>query len=156
MSGKIKQPKDTNFEKRFNKEVKLRGRLVWHPMFGTSWSGTFHKAQVFVDSEVIRLSVPLVPKKDGVLIRSAPVHTKMGSGEVIYRTPYARYQYYGKLMVDPVTGSAWARAGVTKVLTNRDLNHAESPRGRFWFETMKDKHKLNILEGARKIVKLRK
>lgn len=156
MSGKIKQPKNQSVEKRLKKGIKMRGKLAWHSNFGYVWTGQFHKAQIFVDSEVIKLSVPLVPKKDGVLIRSAPVHTKMGSGEVIYRTPYARYQYYGKLMVDPVTGSSWARAGVTKVLTNRDLNHAESPRGRFWFETMKDKHKLNILEGARKIVKLRK
>lgn len=155
MSGKIKQPKNSTFEERLDK-VKVRSQLVWHPLFGASWSGTFHKAQVFVDSEVIRLSEPLVPKRDKVLIRSATVHTQLGSGTVIYRTPYARYQYYGKLMVDPETGSSWARAGVTKVLTNRDLGHAEPPRGAFWFETMKEKHKKDILEGARKIVKLRK
>ena len=153
MSGKIHQPKDANIEKRFDKAVKLRGRLTWHPNFGFVWSGKFHKAQVFVDNEVIKLSVPFVPKRDGILIRSALIATNIGSGEVIYRTPYARYQYYGKLMVDPDTGSAWARPGVTKVLTNRDLNHAESPRGRFWFEMMKEKHKLDILRGAKQIVK---
>lgn len=156
MSGKIKQPKNQTVKKRLEKAVELRGRLVWHPNFGFSWTGQFKKAQTFVDSEVIRLSVPYVPKRDGVLIRSATISTNLGSGEVKYRTPYARYQYYGKLMVDPETGSSWARAGVTKVLTNRDLGHAESPRGAFWFEMMKEKHKLDILKGAKKIVKLRK
>lgn len=153
MSGKIHQPKDTNFEKKV-KNLKVRGRLVWHPLFGASWSGRFHKAQCFVDSEVIRLSAQYVPKRNGVLIRSAPIATEIGSGLVIYRTPYAKYQYYGKLMVDPDTGSAWARPGVKKVLTNRDLVHAESPpRGAFWFESMKEKYRLDILRGAKKIVK---
>ena len=46
-------------------------------------------------------------------------------------TPYARYQYHGKVMVDPQTGAAgfmtpegWrSRRGVAKVPTDRDLEY---------------------------------
>ena len=37
---------------------------------------------------------PYVPLLTGTLIRSADISTVLGSGEIIYRTPYARKQYY--------------------------------------------------------------
>lgn len=59
---------------------------------------------------------------------------------VIYPGPYARYLYYGKLMVDPVTRSPYARKGATKVLTDRNLvftreKHHDAQA--FWFEASK-------------------
>ncbi len=110
--------------------------------------------QKFIDQECIRLMVPYTPMRNGVLEKSATIGTKIGSGEINQITPYGRYQYYGKLMVSSITGSAWARKGEKKVLTDKDLKHDKSKHpkaGPFWFERMKADHKENILNGARKV-----
>ena len=49
--------------------------------------------------------------------------------------PYAHYQYRGKLWVDAVTGSAWARRYGKKVETAKDLTYDKSKNpqaGPFW------------------------
>ena len=112
------------------------------------------KVQKFIDQEVIRLMAPYTPFRAGMLERSATLGTKIGSGEIKQIAPYARYQYYGKLMVSSITGSAWARYGEKKVLTDKDLVYDKSRHpqaGPFWFERMKADHKEEILEGARKV-----
>jgi hypothetical protein len=112
------------------------------------------KVQKFIDQECIRLMAPYTPFRAGMLERSATLGTKIGSGEINQIAPYARYQYYGKLMVSSITGSAWARYGEKKVLTDKDLVHDKSRHpqaGPFWFERMKADHKEEILEGARKV-----
>jgi len=110
--------------------------------------------QKYIDSECIRLMVPYTPMRNGFLMRSATLGTKIGSGEINQIAPYARYQYYGKLMVSSITGSAWARYGEKKILTDKDLVHDKSRHpqaGPFWFERMKADHKEEILNGARKV-----
>ena len=110
--------------------------------------------QKYIDSECIRLMAPYTPMRNGFLMRSATLGTKIGSGEINQIAPYARYQYYGKLMVSSITGSAWARYGEKKVLTDKELVHDKSRHpqaGPFWFERMKAEHKEEILNGARKV-----
>lgn len=112
------------------------------------------KVQKFIDQECIRLMAPYTPYRQGILEKSATLGTKIGSGEINQVTPYARYQYYGKLMVSSITGSPWARRGEKKVLTDRDLVHDTSMHpmaGPFWFERMKADKKDEILAGARKV-----
>ena len=70
--------------------------------------------------------------------RSSALSTKLkfirSSTEIEVLGPYAKYQYYGKVMVDPETGAAgfltpngWrSRKGVPKVLTSRDLDYSGS------------------------------
>ena len=66
-------------------------------------------AQVFVDSEVLRRCSPYVPFDTGTLNRSGVVNTKIGSGRVIYATPYARRWYYipAKFQGEPKRGNYW-------------------------------------------------
>jgi len=114
---------------------------------------TTGRVQKFIDQEVIRLMDPYTPNFNGVLIKSATLGTKIGSGEIHQNAPYARYQYYGKLMVSSITGSAWSH-GESKVLTDKDLSyntHKNSQAGAFWFERMKADKQEQILRGARKI-----
>ena len=55
--------------------------------------------------------------------------TDIHKPEIVTDTPYAKYLFYGKVMVDPkinaagfMTPEGWrSRKGCTKVLTNRDL-----------------------------------
>lgn len=111
----IAQPRDGVFNDG-NSKVQIR----WSPSFSKDKNEAFNKAQDFVDSEVIRLSD--VPVRSHILEKSAPLSTAIGSGNVIWNTPYARRQYY---------------------------EHKEKGK---WFETMKSRYKAQILEGARKLV----
>lgn len=107
--------------------------------------------QRYIDSEVLRLSNPFVPFQGGQLIQSGISGSDIGSGEVRWNGPYARYLYYGKLMVAP-SGSSWAKKGEKKHLTDKDLTYHRAPkRGAFWFERMKAAHRKDILRGAARI-----
>nr|DAH37249.1 MAG TPA: Minor capsid protein [Caudoviricetes sp.] len=102
----------------------------------------YGKVQKYIDSEVLRLSSPYIPHLSGTLEKSGNLHTDVGSGEVIWNTPYARYQYYERVMV----GSP------PKQVTNIPLKyHGGGLRGGFWFERMKVDHKSEIIAGAAKI-----
>lgn len=74
-----------------------------------------------------------VPYKTGNLTEN----TTIQGNKIVYPAPYARFLYYGKLMVDPLTGSAWARKGVKKILTQKNLVFERSvhPQAQsHWFE----------------------
>ncbi len=110
--------------------------------------------QRFIDQEIIRLMDPYTPMLSGELVKSATLGTRIGTGEIHHIAPYARYQYYGMLMVSSITGSSYAIYGEDKVLTDTDLQYNTSKHllaGPFWFERMKADKKEQILRGARKV-----
>lgn len=120
----------------------LDGAITWNPGFASKWNGRFSNAQKYVDSEVLRLSDKYTPFQNGFLANSGILGTVIGSGLVEYNAIYARYQYYGKVMV----GKA------PKQVTDKDLVYTGGPiRGSFWFERMKIDHKKSILKGAGRI-----
>lgn len=87
------------------------------------------RVQQFIDSEVLRLCDPYVPMDTGQLKQSGTRHTKVGSGNVRYKTPYARRLYY-----------------------NPQFNFQGAPmRGAYWFERFKANHRDEVLRGAAKI-----
>ena len=102
------------------------------------------KAQQFLDNEVIRTTDPYVPLDSGKLKQSAISGTKVGSGKVVYNTPYAKYQFYQKLMV----GKA------PKTLTNKDLQYhsGDSKRGGFWFTRSKADNLDAWLNGVAQVI----
>lgn len=114
--------------------------------------------QQFVDSEVIRYCDPKVPFRTGVLKDSALTASIIGSGIIVYATPYARYLYYGEVMGpnipirDKASGTItgfWSPPGRPKHLTGRKLTYNGEPeRGAFWFERMKAEHGADIIKGA--------
>ena len=86
------------------------------------------RVQQYIDNQVLRLCEPKIPKDTGALIASGKIHTQIGSGEVKYRTVYARRWYY------------------------MPAKFQQAPeRGNYWFERMKQQHKQHILDGAKKI-----
>lgn len=149
MPDPIKQPKSAEI-----KSEKAKVSLTWKNTFGKDRTTRFSSAQKFVDSECIRLMVPYTPARNNILYKTPTLGTKLGQGEIYYISPYARFQYYGKLMVSSVTGSAYASHGEKKILTGTDLNYDTSRHPRatsFWFEQMKAEKKEVILRGAAKI-----
>ncbi|WP_027399851.1 minor capsid protein [Anaerovorax odorimutans] len=129
------------------KVIKTKGgnvRLEWNPNFQPQIETAFTRTQKFIDSEVLRLSNPYVPMQSGMLQKLGILGTVIGSGSVVYEGPYARYLYYGKVMV----------GRVPKQLTDNNLTfHGAPKRGAFWFERMKADKKDQILRGAAKIIK---
>jgi hypothetical protein len=129
--------------------------LTWNRNFGSVQTAKLLRVQQFIDSECIRLMVPYTPMLTGKMRDSATLGTVIGSGRIVYLSPYARYQYYGKLMVSRLTGSSYARRGESKVLTNKDLRYQTSRQfhaGAFWFERMKHDRKAQILKGAGRLL----
>lgn len=59
----------------------------------------FGKIQIFIDNTVARHMDPYVTMRTGMLKKSVLLGSRMGSGELVFITPYAHKQYYrdGKL-----------------------------------------------------------
>lgn len=83
------------------------------------------RVQKTVDSEVLRYCDPYVPFDTGALKTSGITATVIGSGEVVYNTPYARRQYY------------------------ENSGKSGGLRGKQWFERMKADRKEDILRAAK-------
>lgn len=132
----------------------MKVTFQWDPRFKPEMREKFNRAQAYVDQACIRHMDKYTPMLSGALKRSPTIGTKIGSGRIEYASPYARYQYYGKLMVSSVTGSPYARQGEKKVLTSTDLtyNTASHPlAGPAWFERMKADKGNAIKKGAAEI-----
>lgn len=149
MPDKVKQPKSAEI-----KAQKAAVNLVWRQTFSEDVNDRFSNAQKFIDSECIRCMVKYTPMRNGIMMKSPVLGTKIGSGHIFYGSPYARFQYYGKVMVSRITGSPWARKGESKVLTSRPLSYDKTRHQNaqpMWFEVMKAEKGEAILRGAAKI-----
>ena len=93
------------------------------------------RANEILANEAMKDTDKFVPKLSGTLSGG----TRVSDGQIVYPGPYARYLYHGKLMVDPKTGSSYARKGSTKTLTGKSINVAKSnPMAQpEWFEVSK-------------------
>lgn len=143
---RITTPQNTS--KRYkNKRAEVTINMEWNPRMGAKYSHKFNKAQAFVDSEVLRLCDPYIPFDSGVLKGSGVISTVIGNGEVIWNTPYAKYQYYGKLMLTE-DGRAYAKFGETKTVTETDLEYRNG-KSSHWFDRAMDNGGLErVLNGA--------
>lgn len=95
---------------------------------------------------------PFVPALTGSLTQ----RTRVVDNTVIYPGPYARFLYYGKVMVDPNTGSTYAPKGGTKVVTDRNLvfNKTMHPQAQaHWCEASKAQNLGKWARVAEKAVK---
>lgn len=135
-------------------------RFKWNPAFGKTTSENFHRAQCFIDSECIRCMRRYTPMRTGTLINSAKLGTKIGSGHIVYNSPYARYQYYGVVYGPnfPLKDKAGNIIGwfspPKKHPTGRELEYstAKHPDAqKLWFEKMKEVKGEAIRRGAEKI-----
>lgn len=114
----------------------------------------FQDAQYYLDGEVMNDMVPYMPHRDGTLVNITRLKSAsmQGSGWVAAGTgPTARFLYYGKVMVDPVTGSPWARKGAKKVATERPLTYSNPKATPHWFDTAKEKHGKSWIKGVKRI-----
>lgn len=110
------------------------------------------KAEHTLAVQIQKDTEPFVPALTGSLSQ----RTRVVDNRIIYPGPYARYLYFGKLMVDPNTGSAWAKADSTKVLTDRDLVFTQTMHRQaqsHWFEAAKSESLKKWERKAKKEIK---
>lgn len=112
----------------------------------------YKKAQYQLDGDVMNSMVPFMPMISGSFINTtrAASAAVQGSGQVYAAYgPQGRYLYEGKVMVDEVTGSPFARKGAKKVLVsqysgktaakeNIEYTHQAHPKAQdHWFDSAK-------------------
>ena len=94
------------------------------------------KAEAILAAQVMKDTDPYVPALTGSLTQ----RTHIEGSTIVYPGPYARFLYYGKVMVYEPTGSTWAPKGEHKVVTGRDLVMHKTMHSRatsHWFEVSK-------------------
>ena len=103
--------------------------------------------QMFHTANVLRRIKRYMPFVSGMTYKVTVVQTNINRPYIITDTPYAKYLFRGKVMIDPVTGVAgfltpigWrSRKGCNKVLTQRNLvyNKSKNPKaGAHWDKTL--------------------
>lgn len=139
---------DDNFSKPFADKLRQAGPRAAHVL----------AVQIAKDTE------PFVP----AMTKSLVNRTQVVDGKIIYPGPYARYLYYGKVMVDSVTGKGPMRIvtkdgdevirfrkGATLKPTSKDLNISQAvhPQAQsHWLEGSKAQNLEKWLDVAGKAV----
>jgi len=106
----------------YNKNGTATSKLVWNKGCRPSIERGIQSAQEWVDSEVLRRCAPLVPFRTGVLQKTGTLMTYIGTGKVVYKTPYAKKVYYKAKL--------------------------KGERGAKWFERVKANNKESLMKGA--------
>ena len=87
--------------------------------------------QQFHTQNVLRRIKRYMPFRSGATYKITVAQTDIRKPEIVTDTPYAKYQFQGKVMIDPRLGIAgfmtpegWrSRKGCVKVLTDRNLEY---------------------------------
>lgn len=104
--------------------------------------------QQFHTQNVLRRIEKYTPCRTGATIKLMLVQTDINKPEIVVNAPYARYLYYGKVMVDAKTGKGPMnipgvglrfRNGAVLKATDRDLQYTKTKNplaGPFWDRTL--------------------
>ena len=149
----------------FSISARLEARLDPNDLLNEYGLEKGGRVQRFIDQKVIdgcRDYVPASPNQ--VLKNSAQSSTEIGSGQVIWNTPYAHYQYMGIVygpnipILDPETGvlmGYFSPPGRPKHPTDKKLTYDtdKSPMaGSHWFERAKADQINEWLDEARRVM----
>lgn len=137
-------------------EARLENFITPEEFIRRSGVGTGGHVQKAVDAAVIRECFPYLPFDEGVLAGSANTATKIGSGEVIYDTPYARYQYYGEVYGPniPIVENGVVTGFFSppeKYPTGEKLQYSQEVNpmaGSYWFDRSMADHADDVLKEA--------
>lgn len=114
-----------------------KSKLEWNYDF-QRFNNQYSRAQKWLDNQILTDCDKHIPFQSSALRKSGILGTDIGSGIVEWDAPYARYQYYGKVMVGPPP----------KQLTDKPLKYWHPGTGPYWFEEAKSIHKRQWIDGA--------
>lgn len=137
---------------KYSAKVSNNGADIQFHLDLSRFEGQFQKAQYELDSMIMTSMVPIMPMQSGSFINVTRGMSAAlaGSGKVVAAAaPMGRFLYEGKTMVDPVTGSPYARPGAKKVLVSQfagktsareNLTYGRPGATSHWFEKAKKRH----------------
>ena len=113
----------------------------------------------FLRDEADRLMNPFVPMDNGMLRRNK---TYPKNNEIKYTSPYAKYQYYGKMYISPTLGVSgiplksgrwWSTKGEKKIPTSKNLKYHTSGTGPKWDKLMMQRRKNDLVKDVENYIK---
>ena len=131
----------------FNMKVKLNKPAKIIQDHGLSRNG---KATKRLRDEMDRLMAPFVPGGAGGFLEKNKTYPNNYS--IKYTSPYAHYQYTGKLMLAK-NGSSWAKRGEKKHYSNKKLKYHTSGTGAKWDKLMLQRHKASLEKDIQEYIK---
>lgn len=113
------------------------------------------KAQEVLINAVKRDTEEYVPAKSLALTNSA--HIRNNNTELVYSTPYARYQYGGYVMTDEL-GRTFVGRGERKPIIHfdRPLTYSKTPHSKAtdkWVEVSEEKNKRKWIQEVKDVIK---
>lgn len=110
-----------------------------------------NRAEKILAVQVMKDTNEYVPARQGTLAQE----THIEGSTIVYPGPYARFLYYGKVMIYAPTGSTFAPRYGHKVVTDRDLTMHKTMHKNatsHWFEASKAANMEKWERVARKLV----
>ena len=107
-----------------------------------------------------RLMMPYIPGGAGGQL--AKLKTYPNNHEIKYTSPYAKYQYYGKMYISPKLGVSgiplksgrwWSPKGETKTPTSKKLKYHTSGTGAKWDKLMLQRRKNDLVQDVENYIK---
>lgn len=129
----------------FNVKVKLNSSNKIIKDHGLDSNG---RATRYLRDEADRLMNPFVPMDNGMLRRNK---TYPNASTIKYTSPYAHYQYTGKLMLTK-SGSSYAKKGEKKFYTSKKLKYHTSGTGDHWDKLMLQRHRNDLTKDVQNYI----
>ena len=130
---------------KFNVKVKMNSVNKIIKDHGLDSNG---RATRFLRDEADRLMNQFIPMDNGMLRRNK---TYPNASTIKYTSPYAHYQYTGKLMLTK-SGSSYAKKGEKKFYTNKKLKYHTSGTGDHWDKLMLQRHRNNLTKDVQNYI----
>lgn len=75
--------------------MSIEVKVEMKDIMASRFNKTVDRAHYLLDAQVIQDTSPFVPFRTGTLDSSVLRATRLGEGQIVYDTPYARHMYYG-------------------------------------------------------------
>lgn len=140
----------------FNIKVKINSTNKILKDYGLEQDG---RAIRFLRDEADRLMIPYIPMQNGMLRRNK---TYPNNHSIKYTSPYAKYQYYGKMYISPKlgvsgialkSGRLWSPKGEKKIATSKNLTYHTSGTGPKWDKLMMQRRKNDLIKDVENYIK---
>lgn len=130
---------------KFNVKVKMNSVNKIIKDHGLDSNG---RATRFLRDEADRLMNQFIPMDNGMLRRNK---TYPNASTIKYTSPYAHYQYTGKLMLTK-SGSSYAKKGEKKFYTSKKLKYHTSGTGAHWDKLMLQRHRNSLTKDVQNYI----
>mgnify|MGYP002799681818 CR=1 FL=1 len=118
------------------------------------------RVQEFLTTTADRFMMPFIPGGAGGQL--AKLKTYPSNHEIKYTSPYAHYQYTGKMYISPTLGVSgiplksgrwWSPKGEKKIPTSKKLTYHTSGTGAKWDKLMLQRKKNDLVKDVENYIK---